>query len=204
MLNRISKKTNSAYITLYTVQITHCTFKIKIENQNLIKIKMPNPSQEPPASLKAPNEDLKDMDVLCTSKKKIESQNSAYGCIRDEWPYPNQVQDTWTTSGTYKVFKSSKCGLNGHGCSLHLQYQKGDSKFGILVYQIPVTIARFKSFLSKKIWVIIEFKNWAFSQSKLISFSEQNKSESNSRFELIWANLSQAELVPIWTFLGWS
>ena len=76
-----------------------CTFKIKIKSQNLdygcikikiesqnsdhgciktidhihIKIKMPNPSQEPPASSKAPNEDLKDMDVLCTFKIKIES-----------------------------------------------------------------------------------------------------------------------------------
>ena len=38
-----------------------------------IKIKMPNPSQEPPASSKAPNDDLKDMDVLCTFKIKIES-----------------------------------------------------------------------------------------------------------------------------------
>ena len=36
-----------------------------------IKIKMTNPSQEPPASSKAPNEDLKDMDVLCTFKIKI-------------------------------------------------------------------------------------------------------------------------------------
>ena len=31
-----------------------------------IKIKMPNPSQEAPASSKAPNENLKVMDVLCT------------------------------------------------------------------------------------------------------------------------------------------
>ena len=38
-----------------------------------IKIKMPNPSQEPPASCKAPNEDLKDIDVLGTFKIKIES-----------------------------------------------------------------------------------------------------------------------------------
>ena len=44
-----------------------------------IKIKMPNPSQEPPASSKAPNEDLKDIDVLCTFKIEIESQNSEYG-----------------------------------------------------------------------------------------------------------------------------
>ena len=38
-----------------------------------IKIKLPNPSQEPSASSKATNEDLKDMDVLCTLKIKIES-----------------------------------------------------------------------------------------------------------------------------------
>ena len=62
-----------------------CTLKIKIESQNLdqgvsqtsdhiqIKIKMPSSSQEPPVSSKAPNEDFKDMDVLCTFKIKIES-----------------------------------------------------------------------------------------------------------------------------------
>ena len=44
-----------------------------------IKIKIPNPSQVPPASSKAQNEDLKDMDFLCTFKIKIESQNLAYG-----------------------------------------------------------------------------------------------------------------------------
>ena len=38
-----------------------------------IKIKMPNPSEEIPASSKAPNEDLKDFDVLCIFKIKIES-----------------------------------------------------------------------------------------------------------------------------------
>ena len=39
-----------------------------------IKIYIPNPSQEPPASSKSQNKDLKDMDVLCTFKIKIESQ----------------------------------------------------------------------------------------------------------------------------------
>ena len=39
-----------------------------------IKIKIPNPSQEPPASSKAPNEDLKDMDVLCNFKIEIEQK----------------------------------------------------------------------------------------------------------------------------------
>ena len=43
------------------------------------KIKMPNPNQEHPASSKAPNEDLKDIDVLCTFKIKKESQNLDHG-----------------------------------------------------------------------------------------------------------------------------
>ena len=49
-----------------------------------IKIKMQNPSQQPPVSSKAPNEDLKDMAVLCTFKIKIESQNLKYGCTKDQ------------------------------------------------------------------------------------------------------------------------
>ena len=71
-----------------------CTFKIKIEIQNLdvcIKDQWPYPnqdkilklSQEPPASSKAPIQDLKDMDVLCTFKIKLESQNSEHGHIKD-------------------------------------------------------------------------------------------------------------------------
>ena len=38
------------------------------------KIKMQNPIQAPPVSYKAPIKDLKDMDVLCTFKIKIESK----------------------------------------------------------------------------------------------------------------------------------
>jgi len=49
-----------------------------------IKIKMPNPSQEPPASSKAPNEDLKDMNFLCTFKFKIESKNLDHGYIKGQ------------------------------------------------------------------------------------------------------------------------
>ena len=48
-----------------------------------VKIKMLNPSQEPPTSSKAPNEDLKDMDVLCTLKIKVESPNLEKGRIKD-------------------------------------------------------------------------------------------------------------------------
>ena len=56
-------------------------------------IKIPNPGQEPSASSKAPNQDLKDMDNLCTFKIKIGSQNWDHGWINDQWLYDNQDQD---------------------------------------------------------------------------------------------------------------
>jgi len=92
---------------------------------------MPNPSQEPPVPSKAPNEDLKDMDLLCTFKIKIESQNLAYGCTKYQWPYPNQYQDAKPQSGTSSVLQSPKSGLKCHGCYLHLQNQDREPKFGI-------------------------------------------------------------------------
>ena len=49
-----------------------------------IKIKMPNPHQKPPASSIAPNEDIKDIDVLCTFKIKIESRNLDHCYIKDQ------------------------------------------------------------------------------------------------------------------------
>ena len=59
-----------------------------------IKINMLNPSQESPASYKAPNEDLREMDVLCTFKINIESQILDNGHIKPQEPYPNQDEDT--------------------------------------------------------------------------------------------------------------
>ena len=47
-------------------------------------------SQEPPASSKSPNQDFKDMDVLCNFKIKILRQNFEYVCIKNQWPYPNK------------------------------------------------------------------------------------------------------------------
>ena len=110
-----------------------------------IKIKMSNPSQEPPVSSKAPNEDLKDMDVLCTFKIKIESQNSDHWCIKDQWPYPNPNQNAKPQPWTSSVLQSPKWGLEGHGCSLHLKNQDREPKFGSLVYQRPVTISKSRS-----------------------------------------------------------
>ena len=56
--------------------------------------------------MKTPNQDLKDMDVLGTFKIKIESQNLDHGCIKDQWPYPNQDQDAKPQSETSNVLQS--------------------------------------------------------------------------------------------------
>ena len=72
-----------------------------------IKIKMPNPTQEPPTSSKGSNQDL-NMDVLCTFKFNIESQNSDHGCIKDQGQYPNQDQDAIPQSGTSSILQSPK------------------------------------------------------------------------------------------------
>ena len=110
-----------------------------------IKIKMANPSQEPPASSKAPNEDLKDIDFLCTFKIKIESKNSDHGCITNQWPYSNPDQDTKPQFGTSSVFQSPKWRLKGNGCSLHLQNLDRELKFVSWACQRPVTIFKSKS-----------------------------------------------------------
>ena len=47
----------------------------KTNNNIQINIRMPNSSQDPQASSKAPKEDSKDIDVLCTFKIKIENIN---------------------------------------------------------------------------------------------------------------------------------
>ena len=64
------------------------------------------------------------MDVLCTFKIKIESQNLDHGCIKNQWPYPNQDQGA---KPQWEIFRSHQCpklGLKGHGCSMHLKNQE--------------------------------------------------------------------------------
>ena len=61
------------------------------------------------------------------------------------WLYPNQYQDAKPQSGTPSVLQSPKSGLKGHGCSLHLQNQDREPKFGSWVYQRPVTIFKSRS-----------------------------------------------------------
>ena len=64
---------------------------------------MPDPSQDPPASSKDPNEELRDMDVLCTFKIKIETQNLDHVYIKDQGQFPNQDQDAKAQSGTSSI-----------------------------------------------------------------------------------------------------
>ena len=57
-----------------------------------IKIKMPNPNQEPPYSSKAQNEDLMDMDDLCISKIKIEIKNLDHRSTKDQCPIQIKIK----------------------------------------------------------------------------------------------------------------
>ena len=117
----------------------------KTRDHTKIKIMMPNPSQEPPASSKAPNQDFQDMDVLCTFEIHIENQNLDQGCNKDQWPNSNQDQDAKPQSGISSVLQSSKLGLKGHGCPLPLQNQDREQRFGSYIYQRPGTISKSRS-----------------------------------------------------------
>ena len=92
----------------------------KIMDHTQIKIKMPKPSQEPTLSSMAQHEDLKDLDIICAFKVKIESQNSNHGCTKNLWPYPNQDKDTQSQLGTSSRLQSPNWGNKLDGCSLHL------------------------------------------------------------------------------------
>ena len=134
-----------------------CTFKsryrAKIQTIGLpktsdhiqIKMEMPKPSQKSPASSKVQNKDVKDMDNLCTLEIKIHQQHFELGCMKDQWPYPNQDKDAKAQSGTSSVLQNPKGGLKGHGCSLHLQNQDREAKFGSWVYQRQMTIYKSRS-----------------------------------------------------------
>ena len=109
-----------------------------------IKIKMPNPSQEPPASPKDPNEDSKDIDVLCTFKIKIEPKLGSLIYKRPVTIFELRSR-CHSQLGTSSVLQRPKSGLKGHGCSLHLQNQDGEQKFGTQVYLGQVTITKSRS-----------------------------------------------------------
>merc|ERR1712081_144927 len=55
---------------------------------------------------------------------------------------PNQYQDAKPQSGTSSILQSPKSGFEGHGYSFNLQNQDREPKFGLWVYQRPVTISK--------------------------------------------------------------
>merc|ERR1711954_31566 len=81
------------------------------------------------------------MDDLCSFKIKIEPKF----CI---WVYQRPVTISKSISGCQtpvrnsSVLQSPKSALKGHGCSLHLHNQAREPKFGIWLYQGPVTISK--------------------------------------------------------------
>ena len=68
-------------------------------------MKNPNPSQESPASSKAPNQDLKDVDVLCTFKIKLESQHLDHGCLKDQWLIQIKIKIPNTSKAPHQDLK---------------------------------------------------------------------------------------------------
>ena len=96
----------------------------KTSNHSKIQMKKPNSSQEPQAPTKAPNQDLKDMDVICTFKSKMESSNYEHGGIKDQEP------PAFIKSSNHKLKDMDVL------CTFKI---KIDSKFGIWVYQRPMT-----------------------------------------------------------------
>ena len=117
----------------------------KTNDHIIIKIKIPNTSQEPLTSSKAHNENLKDMNVLQTFKINRDSHNLEHECIKDHWQYLNQDHDVKHNSGISNVLEIPKWGLKGHQCFLHFQIQDVKPKFGSLVSQRPLTISKTRS-----------------------------------------------------------
>ena len=127
-------------IKIYNVFILWpCNSAYSYLNHIQIKIKKQYPSQEPPSSSRAPNEDLKDMDVLCTFKIKLERQNSDHWCNIEHWSYPNQDQDAKPQSENSSVLQIPKWGHKGHWCSLHFQNQDQEPSLehGCIKGQLP-------------------------------------------------------------------
>ena len=128
-----------------------CYFKIKIESQTSEydctkdqwpypnQDQDPNPSQESPASCKAPNQDFQDIENLCNFKIKTESQNLEHWCTKDQWPYLNQGQDAkpqaWTSKAPNHDLKDMEV-----LCTLKITI-----RFGTWVNQWPLTISKSRS-----------------------------------------------------------
>ena len=119
---------------------------LKTTNHICIKIKMKNLSLEAPVSSKAPNQDLKDIDIHCTYKFKIKSKNLEHGWTKDQWPCQNQDLDAKPQSGTSSVLQSPPSqDFRGTDCLCTLKNQDKEPKFRTWVTQRRVTIFKSRS-----------------------------------------------------------
>ena len=101
-------------------------------------------SDKPPSSSKAPNQDSKDIEVLCTLKIQIKTQIVILVYQR---PVIISISKSRckTPIRNLKHPQKSQSGHNGLGCSLHLHHQDRELKFGTWVYQRTETISISKS-----------------------------------------------------------
>ena len=99
-----------------------------------IKISNFNPSQGPPASSKAQIKDLKDMDVVCTFKINIESQNLEQWYIKDQWQYPNKDQDARPSQEPQASFKAQSKDLKDMDvvCTLKIEIKRQYLYYGCI------------------------------------------------------------------------
>ena len=108
-----------------------------------IKIKMPNPSQEPPASSKAPNEELKEWIFFAPSKSRqrakiwIKGISKTSYCIQIKFKMPNPSQEPTASS------KSPNQDLKD--MFFAPSNQDREQRFSTWVYQRPVTISKSRS-----------------------------------------------------------
>ena len=130
-----------------------CIFKIMIERKNLehgcTKNQWPYANQDqvakPQSGASSPKSGLKRH--ACLLHLHNQDRESTFGT----WVYQRPVTiSKWrlrsrTPVGNSSLHQIPKLGLKEHGCSLSLQKQDREPKFGIWMYQRPVTISKSKS-----------------------------------------------------------
>ena len=111
-----SKALNQEFKDMMFFAPTKSSQRAKIKNMGVpktsyhikINIRMQNPSQEPPSSSSGPNEDFKDMDILCTFKIKIESQKLIMGMSKTsdhiQMKMPNSSREPPVFPTTAKLY----------------------------------------------------------------------------------------------------
>ena len=105
-------------ISELTLDLSDITLKLessKVPDLIQIKIKMPNPIEEHPASSKAQMRTWRTW-MFFTPSNQDREPIFYHWCIKDPWPYPIQDQYAKPQSGSFIILQMPKWGLEGHGC----------------------------------------------------------------------------------------